>query len=95
MRLHGLLRAAAEPWLKSSVEPVIIGWYQYRTKHANDDAFGMFRLQYGARAWSTGAHSVGGSTGPIVPKYQVQFDAKESQMGSPKREFIESGATER
>lgn len=74
MRLHGLLRAAAEPWLKSSVEPVIIGWYQYRTKHANDDAFGMFRLQYGARAWSTGAHSVGGSTGPIVPKYQVQFE---------------------
>ena len=73
IRLHGLLRAAAEPWLKAPIAPVIIGCYQYRTKHTQDSQFGMFRLQYGARAWSTGAYSFEFSTGQIVPKYQAQF----------------------
>ncbi len=73
IRLHGLLRRAAEPWLEASVEPVIIGWYQYRTRHANDGSFGRFRLQYGARAWSTVAHSWA-ARGPIVPKYQAKFE---------------------
>lgn len=74
IRLHGLLRAAAEPWLEVPVEPIVVGWYQYRTKQTDSAQFGMFRLQYGARAWSTGGHSFGASARPIAPSYQAQFE---------------------
>ena len=69
-----MLRAAAEPWLETPVEPVIIGWYQFRTSALDGSQFGIFRLQFGARAWSTGAYSFGGSNRPVVPKYEAQFE---------------------
>ncbi len=84
IRLHGLLRAVAAPWLNASVKPTIIGWYQYRTRHPNDRPFGMFRLQYGARAWSTGAYSFQGSNGPIVPKYQAEFEQQAIELRKAK-----------
>ena len=74
IRLHALLREAATPWLDTAVEPIIIGWFQYRTKLPNDPPLGQFRVQYGARAWSTGAYSFSGRSGPVVPDYQAQFE---------------------
>ncbi|MGJ4999508.1 hypothetical protein [Bradyrhizobium sp. HKCCYLR20261] len=74
IELHKLLRAAAEPWLVSPITPVIIGWYQYRSSLPHASQFGMFRLQFGSRAWSTGAYEIGGRKEPIAPKYQASFE---------------------
>ncbi|MGE0381166.1 MAG: hypothetical protein AB7O90_10005 [Hyphomicrobium sp.] len=75
IRLHGLLRAAAEPWLESSIEPIIIGWYQYRTQHQASYQFGRLRLQYGARAWST-TDLPGSSRERGLPNYQAELEIR-------------------
>lgn len=75
--LHELLMEVAKPWISSAVRPILIGWYRQPEDGEGRDSgrsYGMFRLQYGARTWRTGAwnHTRFDPTG--MPEYKAELE---------------------